>query len=602
MPARRLRLSYSDEDEEEEHNHQQSPGGGAQLQGPTSTHQPLTQSFSNQNPSPIPIPNPTEAITISDGDEEFIDASENISPPSPLLPVALDNFFQPPQMASVVSAMESTGCPVGDFLLTLGLKLKKEWLDSCMEGLGHYIAGFSSLDVAAKAKHCFKEYLFSDMNYSGGGVLPHNVKSLHLVDLPGPFVLQVDEIVNISSPLRGRYEERPAGIKRCLKLSMTDGEQRVFGMEYRAIRNLHVLAPAGLKVAIRNVHIRHGLMMLVPESIEVLGGIVEELDLARQRLVKEVNKPPRGKRTRSGVAPSLANRATLAAWPSDGVNSHGQSNVPDNVVGHNQNSLPHNTTLLRAESQGTTSSVSETGVRHRRLEEFTVPMNGEPTVANSLSNIVSNVEEMHIDALLVDEVNASSNQDSGPSFVPNDSHMVDEFEHPILLSGDQEIPFTYIANLSAKLATMRDNSPSVQGNIKCFLTGVKGFQYKRRTTYELRAYVDDGSLISEILIDHNVVQRGIGYSPVEVTAALSSSDKKIVSDMKETLKQFQIFLANFEGTMLVEMNGTSSLPIALEMSQGCPGSDAWLLFRRVSSFTTAQTPQHQPLDPIEIPP
>lgn len=36
--------------------------------------------------------------------------------------------------------------------------------------------------------------------------------------------------------------------------------------------------------------------MLVPESFEVLGGLVEELDAARQRLVKEVNMPARGKR------------------------------------------------------------------------------------------------------------------------------------------------------------------------------------------------------------------------------------------------------------------------------------------------------------------
>jgi hypothetical protein len=43
-----------------------------------------------------------------------------------------------------------------------------------------------------------------------------------------------------------------------------------------------------------------------------------------------------------------------------------------------------------------------------------------------------------------------------------------------------------------------------------------------------------------------VVQKGIGHSPDEVTAALSSLDKKKVSDMKDTLKQFQIFLANFE--------------------------------------------------------
>lgn len=42
------------------------------------------------------------------------------------------------------------------------------------------------------------------------------------------------------------------------------------------------------------------------------------------------------------------------------------------------------------------------------------------------------------------------------------------------------------------------------------------------------------------------MQRGIGHSPEEVTAALTSSDMKVVNGMKETMKQFQIFLVNFE--------------------------------------------------------
>lgn len=58
----------------------------------------------------------------------------------------------------------------------------------------------------------------------------------------------MDEIVNISSHLHGRYQNAAPGIKRCLKLSMTDGIQRVFGMEYRPINDLQVLGPAGLKV------------------------------------------------------------------------------------------------------------------------------------------------------------------------------------------------------------------------------------------------------------------------------------------------------------------------------------------------------------------
>lgn len=60
----------------------------------------------------------------------------------------------------------------------------------------------------------------------------------------------MDEIVNISSPLRGRYQNAAPGIKRCLKLSVTDGVQRVFGMEYRPIKDLEVLATAGLKVSV----------------------------------------------------------------------------------------------------------------------------------------------------------------------------------------------------------------------------------------------------------------------------------------------------------------------------------------------------------------
>ena len=55
-------------------------------------------------------------------------------------------------------------------------------------------------------------------------------------------------MVNITCPLKGRYEKAPPGVKRCLKLSMTDGVQSVFGMEYRPIQALEVLAPAGLKV------------------------------------------------------------------------------------------------------------------------------------------------------------------------------------------------------------------------------------------------------------------------------------------------------------------------------------------------------------------
>ncbi|TKY60570.1 RecQ-mediated instability protein 1 [Spatholobus suberectus] len=609
------------------------------------------------------------------------------------------------------------------------------------------------------------------MNSCGGGVLPPNVDSMHLRVLPGPYVLQVDEIINITSPLRGRYEKAPPGVKRCLKLSMTDGVQRVFGMEYRPIQALEVCASSGLKVAISNVHVRRGLLMLVPETIEILGGLVEQLDAARKRLVDEINKPPRGKRTKNGVLPPLATRATLAAWPSSGVDDlacsgstlHSTDSVPENNQGAGlnmsgsgnslttedtllvgaqnaaSNSMPHiasnaeavnmdmrrdtntvscaspmanqlSSVISRAEEMhinAACSSIPHMATNaeamdmdiHRdtnpvsraspmanqlssvisRAEEMhinaassspqmatnseamnmdmcrdAIPVSLVSPVANHISSVISRAEEMHIDAANVTRENSIDNQPSHmvsnvaeahndavhitreisvatecspvvenveadrdrthvttanahlrrSSTILNtsDVQMVDASDHPQILSGDQEVPFTYIASLSAKWAAMKEKAPFVRGKIKSFLTGVKGFQYKKRTTYELQAYVDDGSLISEILIDHDVVQKGIGYSPEEVTAALSSHDMKIVHQMKDTMRKFQAFLANFEGIILVELNKKSSLPLALEMSQGCPQSDACLLLRRLKSLHSPQVQNNFPSDPIELSP
>ncbi|GLT69231.1 hypothetical protein SLA2020_413990 [Shorea laevis] len=576
MPRRRLRLTCSSDEEDE-----------------------------NPNPNPIPDPDPSEPVAISEDDEMTTSSTSLTTSARPLLLRRrhLNPLQSPTTTKTATSSTSPTTTPL-PLLLRLGLRrrrptsrrshlrLKREWLDACLNALQSSVPGFASLDVAAKAKLCFERFLASDMNLCGNGVLPPNVDSMHLVDLPGPYVLQVDEIVNITCPLKGRYEKAPPGIKRCLKLSMTDGVQRVFGMEYRPIQALEVLAPAGLKVAICNIHIRHGLLMLVPEAFEVLGGLVEELEEARQRLVDEINKPPRGNRTRTGVIPPLATRATFAAWPSNGATA----------AGHDSSSTLQDATASQPNNQGATWVPSGSNTSQRTTEESRAPATVEYAAPSTSSSVTMGFEEMHIDTVAFSRENTVPNPSHNIVSEVEDIQMVDEVDHPVILSRDREIPFTYLASLSAKMAAMNEKSHSVQGKIKCFLTGVKGFQYKQRTAYELRVYVDDGSLISEILIDHDVVQKGIGHSPEDVTAALSSSDKKKVSDMKDTLKQFQIFLANFEGTMLIEMNKNSSLPIAIEMNQGCPESDAWLLLRRLKSIIRSQTPHHSPLDPIDVSP
>ena len=44
--------------------------------------------------------------------------------------------------------------------------------------------------------------------------------------------------------------------------------------------------------------------------------------------------------------------------------------------------------------------------------------------------------------------------------------MGDASDHPLILSGDQEVPFTYMASLSAKWAKMKEEAPAIRGKIK----------------------------------------------------------------------------------------------------------------------------------------
>ncbi|KAL0718396.1 hypothetical protein Bca4012_067718 [Brassica carinata] len=623
MPRRRLRLQhYSDDDEEEGEDEIGTSGIGdsAQSVGRAPSIQPESSSASTFNPNPV------EQTTVPE--VETIDVSGDSSPTPPDSGIPVD-----PSEREVENGYDS---PIAEVLMRMGIKLKTEWWVSCLPRLEVSVPQFSRLEVAAKAKHCFEQFLFCDMNLCGGGVLPRNVASMILEELAGPFVLQVDEIVNIGCSLKGRYENANAGLKRCLKLSMTDGVQRVFGMEYRPIKDLQVLAPAGFKIVVSSVQVRHGLLMLVPETIQVLGGMVEELEEARKRLVIEVNKPPRGIRSRSRGVASLATRASLAAWSLNGNDtgnqansstsgdaSHAQASGQGNSVNVTRTHISPRTmtsppasinveaTVSRVEHMqidtdathgertfsglhSTSSNIHMTASTPRTSCSGTRPFynNGcENTLDQQTSNMTSFVEEMHIDNGSVRDT-TDPVHGSGSGAVADDefSNMVVDLETPSVVSTNPETPFTYLAEMAQKWVVVKDTMHFMQGRIKCFLTGVKRFQFKQQSTFELICYVDDGSLICEILLHNDVVQRRIGHSSMEVTAALSSSAPTTENAMmKEKLKGFQLFLADFEGMMVVEMNRTSQYPVAIEMNQGCSSTDARLLFERIKSSATASS-------------
>lgn len=108
---------------------------------------------------------------------------------------------------------------------------------------------------------------------------------------------------------------------------------------------------------------------------------------------------------------------------------------------------------------------SHSNTTRRTTEEF--PIHGNRANAVS-SNIVMEVEEMHINNIRRGKENPVSTSNSTAVLDLEDVNMDDVFEHPLILSGDREVPFTYLASLSAKWAATKGKASSVQGKIKVF--------------------------------------------------------------------------------------------------------------------------------------
>ncbi|RZC55054.1 hypothetical protein C5167_013903 [Papaver somniferum] len=201
---------------------------------------------------------------------------------------------------SLSSSTESSpGTAIASFLWNYyGLRLREEWLNSCVAELNNSNPDFVNFNVAKKKNLIYERFLFSDINLScgGEGVLPEKLQTMKLVNL---------------FPVR---------------------------FFFRPIESLQVLAPAGLKVVIRDVNVRDGLLMLVPGCLKVLGGMVEDLEAERKKLADEANEPLWVKRMRA-----LAGSAIGAQKPNDVDGS--ANGIGDGAIATLQDAMPSRSSI-----------------------------------------------------------------------------------------------------------------------------------------------------------------------------------------------------------------------------------------------------------------
>ncbi|KAG6553193.1 hypothetical protein Mapa_005253 [Marchantia paleacea] len=681
--------------------------------------------------------------------------------------------------------MPAAWLPVVDVLHGRGVKPRTEWLLSCLNQLAASYPDFAQMPAVRKAELCFEQFLMADMNMAGAAVLPPSMHALHATELPGPFVLQVDEITDISNSARDRYQEKAAGPGRTLKLSMTDGVQRVFGMEYRPIRALQVFSPAGLKVSLRNVCVRRGLLLLVPEILEIMGGVVDHLETARLRAVETINKPPRGRRVPRGTRePSLAESATRAAWPDEtGVppaGSRSSTGIPTPgtthslIAGgvqrreqHRFNSQDQGACLrtpsaqvtpalqsIRPEAERSTPQ-SEAAQLHQRAQPSREAVSVSVMYQTPKVDVVQQLQQQqHV--VQQDQSLGSSRQSGRASCTPRltkvevvqeEQHQRCQQEHepeisrqegstavsqqslrvgtvhqggqkqeesrheaessrqaskirdtkqcgqsatlqqgenaqvshnrpaaepirqtvpyaaegstqvssqspgvpllspslgklslrsrrstqttvplqtnlqssqPSQLSPGEElerteeitesedkgvglsaeettyiseidnVPFTYLSTLDDTRKSNRGQDVEARGRVKCVIAGVGKFQYKGCEEFKLLLHIEDGTLITECSVAHQVVQDLVGHSPLEVSSKLANSDTH--QEMLESLIQFQKFLERFEGYMDLEFRNTSSVPMVVNIVEGVESTDANHLLRRLQLSVASRPP------------
>ena len=99
--------------------------------------------------------------------------------------------------------------------------MNEDWLTQELQSKDTSRRHYSS---DAIAQEVFRKAIFSDFNQIASGCLPPNIDHLHDVYLKGPYILQIDEMINIANTIDKRHTDGPG---RMLKIFATDGEQNV---------------------------------------------------------------------------------------------------------------------------------------------------------------------------------------------------------------------------------------------------------------------------------------------------------------------------------------------------------------------------------------
>eukprot|EP01080_Neovahlkampfia_damariscottae_P009870 gene9870-2192_t len=162
-----------------------------------------------------------------------------------------------------------------NYLSNLGISVKQDWLELCIDFVKREIKPKNQNDMN---KQILEQFLDSDLNYIGDKNLNEQVQTLHNKTIKGPHVIQINKVRDISRPMCEELEETENKYSatnkfRTLMIEFTDGNQTFKGMEYRHINSMNTNTPKGTKIVVKDVLVRRGILLLIPQCIKILGDL-----------------------------------------------------------------------------------------------------------------------------------------------------------------------------------------------------------------------------------------------------------------------------------------------------------------------------------------
>ena len=161
-----------------------------------------------------------------------------------------------------------------------GINLYDSWLNQCIDYLS-MLGPFDSNSSSALDR-IFEIFKGADMHECvKSSLIPDDIIFSKNGIINGPIILQIDELSDISLPYSKRHNSKISNSnsrKRTYKLFLSDGIHNLVGLELEQISTLNSSLAPGSKLLLKNVRVKHGVLLLERSSTTVLGGGCDRLE------------------------------------------------------------------------------------------------------------------------------------------------------------------------------------------------------------------------------------------------------------------------------------------------------------------------------------